>query len=329
MGREVGIEDEGPRKDTARALIALVVDDVEADRLRVASLAQARGFEIVEAEDGASALAAADAHLPDLVVLDIGLPDIDGLRMLASMREQHPLVPVVVVSSTGDSAQVEEALDLGAVNFVRKPVTAEELGFVLDRIRRALREESDLQEVLDLVTERRTRLSFRGEPALLSRVVAYLGRELRLHYPGYLVPVADVKLALYESLANAIEHGNLEIDYDSKTEAMARSGALEQLVTERLADPRFGRRHVHLEALYHRDLVEYRIRDEGRGFDPVAFEARRALADTTALHGRGLALIRHYMDDVGWSHGGSEIRMRRRLVRRRPRPVSSPPIPPG
>jgi anti-sigma regulatory factor (Ser/Thr protein kinase) len=63
------------------------------------------------------------------------------------------------------------------------------------------------------------------------------------------------------------------------------------------------------------------VRDEGQGFDPEGFDAKRALSDTERLHGRGLALIRHYMDDVEWSDGGREIRMVRTIERRARPPV--------
>jgi DNA-binding response OmpR family regulator len=302
-------------EDTPRRVVALIVDDVSAERTLLAALTRDRGFEVVQAVDGATAVETAHALQPDLIVLDIGLPDRDGLSVLAHLRDEHPLVPVVMVSSVGNERQVEEALDLGAVNFVKKPIVSEEFRFVLDRIYRALEEEADHRKVLQLVSMRQTRLSFPGTPTTIPPIVAYLGREVRHHYPGYRIPLPDLKLALYEALANAVEHGNLEIDYEQKSAAMRRPGGLDALVRERLDDARYQNRKVHVDVRYRIDRVEYRVRDEGAGFDPRAYDPPRALADTTALHGRGLALIRHYMSKVGWNASGTEIRMLRRLSR--------------
>jgi DNA-binding response OmpR family regulator len=298
--------------------LALVVDDAITDRTLLASLSRRRGFAVVEVADGRSALECARRMSPDLILLDIGLPDINGLTVLADLREEMPLLPVVIVSSSDDAAHVQDALDLGAVNYVKKPLAAEEFRFVLDRIFRALREESDLREVLSQIVERRTVMSCPVRTGGLSQVVTYLGRELRNHYPGYVLPLADIKLALFEALANATEHGNLEITYEEKTAAMATPGGMETLMTERLADPQRAKRRVEITAVYHPDAVEYRVRDQGPGFDPGRYEVARALADTTALHGRGLALIRHYMDEVSWNPEGNEIRMQRKVTLPRP-----------
>ena len=73
---------------------------------------------------------------PDLVVLDLGLPDIDGLELLQTIRHAHERVPIVVLSSRGDEAGKVQALDLGADDYVTKPFGMDEL---LARMRAALR----------------------------------------------------------------------------------------------------------------------------------------------------------------------------------------------
>jgi DNA-binding response OmpR family regulator len=314
MGRGMDGNDHGARSGSR--LVALVVDDAPSDRRLASAIAKDSGYDVLEAEDARSALALARAEKPDVMLLDIWLPDTDGLSVLSEIHDERPSLPVVIVTASDDEVHVKEALNLGAVNFVQKPITREEVGFVLDRIALAIKEEANLQGVLELVTERRTVLAFDCDPSLLGRVVSYLGREVDLHYPGFDVPLADIKLALYEALANALEHGNLEISFEQKTQALEETGGLEALVKQRLADPTYGSRRIHVSASYEKDRVEYRIRDEGQGFNPADFEELRSLSSTTALHGRGLALIRHYMDDVDWAKGGSEIVLVRKIENR-------------
>lgn len=295
--------------------LALIVDDVADVRLLLRTMALRRGFDVVEAADGRQGVDLARERHPDLILLDLRLPDLDGLDALAQIREHDPRVPVVIVAAALDRQQLGRSLDLGAVNFVSKPFDAAEIEFVLDRIYRAVAEDQDLRPVLDVVASRTTSLSLPGQPAVLSRVVAWLGRELTQGYPGWDLPLAEIKLALYETLANAIEHGNLGISYEMKTRAMSDPGGMDRLVKERLADPAYASRRVHVHVEYLADRVVYRVRDEGAGFDPGQL-TQRPLGDTSALHGRGLALVRHYMDEVGWNEAGNEIRMVRRVSAR-------------
>jgi CheY-like chemotaxis protein len=315
MGLPLGspaIPDRPPRP------LALVVEDSAETRTLLAEFARQRGFDVAEAADGVEGVEAARRLRPDLILIDVRMPRMDGLTALAEIREEDPTVAVVVVSSDPDRGRMDQALALGAVNFVRKPVDKDELDFVLDRIYRAVEEEADLRQILEVVAERTTIMSFPGSPSALSRVVSYLGRELRNHYPGFQLPFAEVKLALYETLANAVEHGNLGISFEEKTSAMHTSGGMEALIRQRLADPLYAGRLVHVHVDYLPDRVVYTIRDEGQGFDPRTLSAT-PLADTSALHGRGLALVRHYMDEVGWNDRGNEIRMSRRLAVRESR----------
>jgi len=91
----------------------------------------ARGYEIVTAEDGAAALNAAIAHHPDLVMLDLGMPNIDGLGVIAAVRGWSQ-VPILVVSGRSGAADKVDALDAGADDYVTKPFSIDEL---LARIR--------------------------------------------------------------------------------------------------------------------------------------------------------------------------------------------------
>jgi two-component system KDP operon response regulator KdpE len=122
----------------------LVVDDDPAMRRTLSINLRARDYEVETAGDGRSALQVVDERMPDLVLLDLGLPDLDGVAVLTQLRS-FTQVPVIVVSARTESDDKVEALDLGADDFITKPFSIEEL---LARIRatsrRAGREEPDL-----------------------------------------------------------------------------------------------------------------------------------------------------------------------------------------
>lgn len=288
--------------------LALVLDDAPDMRLILSRLAAAHGFEVIDAADGLSGLRLAKEHRPDLILLDLEMPGMSGLQLLSEVRQFDASVAVVIVSSHADEARMNEALALGAVNYVKKPFNQPELAFVLDQIHRVTEEAADARILLELVEGRETRISMGSESALISKIVAFLGRELVNHYPGFVLPLTEIKLGLSEALSNAQEHGNLEITSEEKSEALESSEGIFGLINQRLADPRLAARKIHLAAEYGSTRVRYRIRDEGRGFDPEVV-VQRGVADTSALHGRGITLIRHYMDEVSWNETGNEIRL--------------------
>jgi two-component system, OmpR family, KDP operon response regulator KdpE len=114
--------------------ILLVDDDVSIQRA-VAPLLRSRGYEVDVVGTGAEAASAAVDHAPDLVVLDLGLPDLEGVEVCRRIRK-HSKIPIVVLSARGGESDKVAALDIGADDYVTKPFSAEEL---LARIRVALR----------------------------------------------------------------------------------------------------------------------------------------------------------------------------------------------
>jgi two-component system KDP operon response regulator KdpE len=113
----------------------LVVDDEPPIRKLLRTGLGAQGYEVLDAPSGKAALELL-AKKPDLVILDLGLPDIDGLELLRRIRKLQGSLPIVVLSSRGDEAGKVAALDLGADDYVTKPFGMDEL---LARMRAALR----------------------------------------------------------------------------------------------------------------------------------------------------------------------------------------------
>ena len=113
----------------------LVIDDEPPIRKLLRMGLSTQGYDILDAPNGKTALELLD-NKPDLVILDLGLPDIQGHDLLRMIRARNESVPIVVLSSRGDEAGKVQALDLGADDYVTKPFGMDEL---LARIRAALR----------------------------------------------------------------------------------------------------------------------------------------------------------------------------------------------
>jgi two-component system KDP operon response regulator KdpE len=114
----------------------LIVDDEPAIRRLLRTSLTSQGYRTIEAETGAAALTQARAGSPDVVLLDLGLPDMDGMEVIRILRGGGAMVPIVVLSSRDDERGKVAALDLGADDFVTKPFGMAEL---VARLRAALR----------------------------------------------------------------------------------------------------------------------------------------------------------------------------------------------
>jgi two-component system KDP operon response regulator KdpE len=120
--------------DGPERVILAIEDEPQVARFLRASLSS-HGFRLIEAATGALGLAEAAARVPDLVLLDLGLPDMDGVEVARRLREWS-IVPIVVLSARGQERDKIEALDAGADDYLTKPVG---IGELLARIRVALR----------------------------------------------------------------------------------------------------------------------------------------------------------------------------------------------
>jgi two-component system, OmpR family, KDP operon response regulator KdpE len=113
----------------------LIVDDEPSILATMGPLLRGRGYEVSTATTGHAALEAVDRQPPQLVVLDLGLPDLDGVEVCRRLREGRA-IPILVLSARGAERDKVAALDAGADDYVTKPFGAEEL---LARVRAALR----------------------------------------------------------------------------------------------------------------------------------------------------------------------------------------------
>ena len=138
-------KEDAPKSRVENAPLVLVVEDEPPVRRFLVAGLEAQSYRVVEAETGREALRAAVQWVPDLVLLDLGLPDQDGTAVLASLRAWSR-VPVIVLSARGQERAKVEALDAGADDYLTKPFGFPEL---LARIRVALRHRATGDEATD------------------------------------------------------------------------------------------------------------------------------------------------------------------------------------
>jgi len=208
---------------SAPALRVLVVDDEPPIRKLLRMGLSTQGYQVIEAQNGKAALALS-GEKPDLIILDLGLPDMQGLDLLRTLRAQHEAVPIVVLSSRGDEAAKVQALDLGADDYVTKPFGMDEL---LARIRAALRHQLQAHG---------ERPMFRvGELSvdLVRRIVKVGEREVKLSPKEY-----DLLRVLVQHAGKVLTHKFLLGElWDAFTDAQYLRVYVRQLLQKIEADP--------------------------------------------------------------------------------------------
>jgi len=138
----------------------LTIDDESYIRQSIKSYLEDYGFNVFEAENGKKGIEVFNNHMPDLVVLDLRMPEMDGLQVLKVLKSQDPDIPLVVASGTGNITSVVDALRLGASDYILKPIA--DMTVLYHSIKKCLKEHQlkkenrAYQEQLEKLVEERT-----------------------------------------------------------------------------------------------------------------------------------------------------------------------------
>ncbi len=290
----------------------LVVDDSAMDRHLAGSIVQKMGgWHSVFAGNGIEALASLEMKLPDVVLTDMLMPEMDGLQLVQAIRSKYPSVPVILMTAHGSEDIAIQALQKGAASYVPKKSLARDLAETLEQVLAASKTKQQEKRLLSRLDSFETRFTLDNDTGLIPSLVGHLEEDvsrLKLCDAGGLVLLG---VALHEALTNAILHGNLELD-----SAMRESNEKEyyRLSVERRAQPPYSERRVFVSARFTREELSFTIRDEGNGFDPNLLPDPTDPSNLGKISGRGLLLIQTFMDRVEHNVSGNQIIMTKRCT---------------
>lgn len=291
----------------------LVVDDCLTDRRRAGGLLRRSGYEVDYAADGRMALARIAERPPDAVVTDLQMPELDGLGLVKAVAQDHPFVPIVVVTSQGSESVAVQALQAGAASYVPKRELAAQLVETVRRICLAAGESREFARLADRVVRQEVRYELEADLSLIPLTVKAV-RELlaglrRLDESA----VLRVAIAFEEALLNAFYHGNLEVRSELREDD---PNAYYDLAKERCGLFPYSERKVTVDVATTPTEARFRIADGGPGFDPASLPDPTDPENILLASGRGLLLIRTFMDDVSHNRLGNEITMVKRFTAR-------------
>ncbi len=290
----------------------LIVDDSAIDRsLAGGLLKDVPDLAIEFAVNGQDALDKIARQRPDLVLTDWMMPEMDGLELIARVTSEYPLIPVILMTGKGSEQTAVQALQTGAASYVPKGVLTALLVDTVVSVLDAAREEQCHFRLMNCLTQSDTTFTFGNDTTMIGPLVNYLHRTIRA------IGLCDeangirVCVALEEAMNNALFHGNLEISSHLRT---TDTKAYQQLVQQRLEKLPFAQRSVHVRARFTRSEGIFVVRDEGPGFDPQALPDPTDPANLEKASGRGLLLMRTFMDSVQYNTAGNEVTMIKRLA---------------
>ena len=283
----------------------LVVDDSPMDRhLAVGLLRKSPELTVFEAFDGRDALAKLELHLPDLVVTDMMMPNMNGLELVSEVKDQYPMVPIILMTSQGSEEIAVQALQKGAASYVPKRDLATELLEIVDRVLSAAKEVRGRSRLMNRLSHHESAFVLETDLELVTAIASLLREEaIRLR----LCPRPEclrLGVAIEEALLNSYYHGNLEVG----SELREKDHRLyHDTAARRARESPYRDRRIYVAAKITPTQATYTIRDEGAGFDPATLPDPTDPVNLDRPCGRGMLLMRTFMDNVIYNDRGNEV----------------------
>ena len=287
----------------------LVVDDSPLDRRIAGAVLEAEDAVVTYAEHGQDALTQMAEELPDVVLTDLQMPVMDGLELVRQVKQHYPATPVILVTRQGSEEIAVQALRTGASSYVPKRNLKRDLAQALDMVLSARDDERERELVRDLLRHTECYYVLGHQTGATKALISHLQSHLDRLEGCTEVDRLRVGTALAEALANAIDHGNLELDSKLRQQDLT---TYRRVGNERAQQAPYRDRKVHVTARVTPDVATFVVRDEGPGFDPSQLPDPTDAENLTKPSGRGVMLIRTFMDEVTFSTRGNEITMVKR-----------------
>lgn len=286
----------------------LVVDDDATDRAAAARCLGDDDVEVVEAESADRALELIDAEPPDAVLTDLRMPGMTGLELVEVLRERHPRLPVVLMTSMGNERTAVLALQAGAVSYVPKAELQTQLAETVGNVLEIAAERRGEERLLRHLVANTDEFMLPNDPTLVLPAVNWITATMRRCGFGDETVRNQVGMALSEALSNAMIHGNLELSSELRDRDRA---AYDAAIAERRQRPPYTERLVRCTMRLDAAGLEFRVEDQGNGFDYGALPDPTRPENLLRARGRGVFLIRTFMDEVEFTAPGNVVTLRK------------------
>lgn len=287
----------------------LVVEDDDVDRELVDRCLEGYpGLRVRHVSNAEAALEVVQQETFDVVLTDLRMPGMTGLQLVERLGAEYPLSPVILMTFMGNENIAVEALKAGAASYVPKSQLKELLADTIGQVLDLAKARQSRRQILMHLDGAELRFDLPSDPSLAHPLAAFLQDNLAQLDFGTDAVRTQIGIALMEALDNAIVHGNLEVESDLRRQS--RQLYLNRIAERRGTEP-FRSRRLRLHVVKDPEFVEYRIEDDGPGFDLTRLPDPVSPENLLNVYGRGILLMRTFMDDVRYEGRGNRLILRK------------------
>jgi CheY-like chemotaxis protein/anti-sigma regulatory factor (Ser/Thr protein kinase) len=288
----------------------LVVDDSAVDRRLVGGLlSRSPGLVVEFATSGDEALEKIAASSPALVLTDLVMPGMSGLDLVSKIHNQYPRLPIILMTGKGSEEIAVDALRAGATSYVPKSSLHALLQETVSDVLAMVRDKRSQEQLLGCLKFGNFTFSLGNDPSLIPSLIDYVQTLLRS------IGLCDesdgvrICIALEEALRNGMYHGNLELTSEQRE---GDPDIYQALLAERTNTPPYSDRQLIVTIKVAASEAQFVVRDQGRGFDPTKLPDPTDPENLEKVSGRGLLLMKTFMDEVRFNDEGNEVTMIKR-----------------
>ena len=237
------------------------------------------------------------------------MPGVDGLQLVSAVRQRYPRVPVILMTSQGSEGDRLSPRAGRRAGDMPKSFLPDNLRDTVRKVMQPAIDESHYYKTMSCLARSERLFTLPNDSSLFTPLVVHLQQEcVALGLCGESDRIR-MGVGLGEAFANAMFHGNLEL-CSSLRETDA--DAYHRMAEERRRQSPYQDRRVEVEVRMARDKAEFVVRDQGRGFDPESLPDPTDPANLDKVTGRGILLMRSFMDEVFFNARGNEVTMVKR-----------------
>ena len=281
----------------------LVAEDSPVDQMLVTRLLERPEWSIHLAVDGLEALSMVEELEPDLIVTDMQMPNMDGLELVKQLHLRNSNIPIVLITGQGSEKFAFEALRCGATSFSPKSQMNRDLARTVQQCLEIARRMRYTHDSRLFPTPKTQTFVLENDLSLVGPTIENLQNSL----PSWSDrDRLQIGMAMDEAIVNAMHHGNLEVESKLREE---NEDNYYSAIQDRKSKQPFCTRRVRIEAEFSDQHICVQISDEGPGFDPTNVDDPREPENLHKVSGRGLMLIKNFMDQVAHNQCGNQITM--------------------
>ena len=289
----------------------LIVEDSPTQAEQLQGVLQGAGYETTLAENGTEALKSLAVKLPDLLLIDYMMPEMDGLQLIDTVRRDFPRIPSILVAAEGSEEIAAEALQRGAAGYIPKRRLNPDLLRTVQKLLGASSTSRYNQQLVGCWSNSETSFALTSSSELLAPLVALYRETMTMLQVADDSTLIRISVALTEALDNALYHGNYELSSDLRE---GDGSPWREAVKIRRDESPYKDRKIFVQGRITRDEARFTIRDEGPGFDPNSLPVSIDPANLERSSGRGILLMKAFLDEVTFDATGNQVT----LVKHRP-----------